>query len=369
VGNILNQQEFSQVYSVIGDPGTVFGGEAPPIFASLTPKNVLSGSYDLANLSSYALQAFCKESFCYINEQVAITLVLSSSVNMPFFIDLTADLNMYVNGVLYAYTYQSTWDKNIAVIQFKAPATPGLLTINFNTAFSIRTNSALVNINVQPQLTNDLILTSSATQYSNSQDVTVVSMSAKSRTTGLPAKQFGRNVTLATTQLTNSIAPIEAGIQEFSLVGPTPPGGHTVPNAWFSFFIDANCTKFSGITADLSFFDVEGTCQWTMPLVLPEDGSRINLTLPFPNWDDSYTFLLSLIEDIGWQAGTFKLKWTHYSNQFPVTVTKFAVSAADPSYQPITFHNNDTDALIASVFPIVWVNGSTNLVLWADESV
>lgn len=372
MGNISDQQEFTQIYNAVGDPGAVFntGSYVSSPGNSSSTFNILSGVTEPYNLSSAVLQALSKTSYCYINEQVTVTLVLSCVTTLPEF-DLSADLILMVNGVMTPYTYIAPWANNIATISFRAPSVVGPITLTFKTSYSVKTSTAVVNLSVIPQVSSDLALIPSVVpQTESTQDVTIVNIYAKTKISGLPAKQFGRNVTLTTTQLLNQITPIQDNVQEFRLVGPEPPGLSTIANPWFSFTLDASCQDFSGISAEILFKDASGDTQWSMPIVLPlEPGSNISLKFPLPNWDDSYTFILALIEDTGWQVGTWGLNWTHSTGSHPVTINRFAVSAADPSYQPVVFQNNDTGASLKTLFPIVWVNGSTSLVFWSDESI
>ena len=88
----------------------------------------------------------------------------------------------------------------------------------------------------------------------------------------------------------------------------------------------------------------------------------------FPDWDDSYEFLLGLTQDLGWQFGTFTLTWTLPStNPQAVRVDSFVIAAAVSTFQPVTFMDADDTASITPLFPPVWVEGNTYLAFWADE--
>jgi len=367
-----DQVEFNQLYNSVGQPGTVFGTSMDHSIKSPFARinSLTGGPSDASSVgASYSLQAFCNRSSCYANEYVTVSLIATSKVVVPFDVDLSSDLIMTLNGVPWGFSYTKSWVNNSATIQFRSPDTAGLYKIAFTTAFEIQTSTAVATIRVSSSLLNDFVLTSLTKLFLDSQDVTVICVTAQSRGTGLPITTFGNNSSLTTAQVVNIVPPVSNDMQVVSLAGPTPPSLPLV-DPWFSFSLDASCTNFEGITAEVAFKDALGVPQWRMPVSLPANQTSISMTFPFPDWEDQYTLLLGLIKDVGWVEGTFELTFDHsHGLGFPVTVSKFSVSAADSSNQPISFTNLDTNTPIDALFPIVWVQGSTYLVFWADEDI
>ena len=369
---LSDQAEFTKLYNAVGNPGTVFGTTIDRADSSAfsKEKNVLIGEYNREHptLLSYVLQVFINKKSCNAGEEVTINLMLTSKVTLPFEIDLSSDLSMSMNGVYWKYSYVKNWSNNTATIKFLAPDVVGEYKITFDTAFEVQTSSAKAHLKVISSAVNDFILASSKVVYAGNQDVTVIHVVAQSKGTGLPVLTFGKNSTLKTQTISNVSPVITDGKQTMSLPSPVPPASVLKP--WFSFHLEALCSNnFAGISADLAFTDTLGVTQWVMPIALPTNSPTISITFPFPDWNDSYTFMLGLIQDVGWKTGTFSLIWTHPTDSNPVTVTQFSVSAADASNQPIAFTNLYTNDPAVTLFPIVWVNGSTDLVFWADEDM
>ena len=200
-------------------------------------------------------------------------------------------------------------------------------------------------------------------------DVTIIYITARDSENRL-LTDFDPNPTISTSTMGPATSPFVGTTQVFEISNPAPVITDPV---WLSFYVKAlHPNNFIGVSLDLRFtINGESGAEilWEMPIKLEPINNMVEIKLPLPDWDDSYTFMLDLFE-VGSTPGTFSLIWNHASGLDPVSLDTFTVSGADPSR-----HETNVSALaqgassstsIQPILPVVWVNGATYLVFWAD---
>lgn len=337
---------------------TVVSGTTAPVI-----KGAVSTTFDrnTPDISSYKLYVFCQQFPYVVTGYVQATLMLTSnsSVKLPFLITLD-DLKLYIDGVQTYFTYVTAWSNNAATIRFESPTGVGSHTGTFTSDYPVDLTTASFNFTLAGAPTTSALIATPWTP-ADSRDVTIVKIAVESDINI-------NNTNISTNSIKNTSSNIYNGIQVYPLAAPDTKA--TVAPAWFSFAIEAYHPDFSTVTCDLSFSDASDTTLWSIPVRLPSAVNNIvNMTLPYSNWDDDYTFFKVLCEDIGWQDGTFTLTWTHLNgDSIPVSLMDLAVSVADPTKQPIIFTDQHSVA-VDPILPVVWVSGTTYLTFWSDRSI
>ena len=365
--NASPNTDFNPLYNSVGNPATVTGTtgivDSSGLLGSPSVPQVgqvlISNLNDVTSASGLHLLAH-GDSACVIGSTLIYTITLASTTRSPYVIDLGDTLTLQLNGTSCSFTYVKGWHNNTAQIQFKAPTEPGSYSLTWTTTSSINTNTASSYLTVL-STQSGYYLKALKAEPIGTRDVTILTVTAKNYMDGSVYSEFLANDTLKTFT-TNVISPLVGGVQTITL--PVTATSQVIP-AWFSFALAATDANFSKISADLSFVDAEGVTQWAMPLTLPGT-PQIDSSFPFPNWNDAYTLLLGLMNEVGLQNGSFVVTFTNQTVT-PITLVHFTVQTAKPyPVDPVSF-TDQNGAKVVSLFPLVWVNGSTNIITWSDS--
>ena len=367
-------KNFNKAYNAVGNPGTVF--DTPVVLQSFDIRNrhiqnSVSQSYDreVPDVSSFRLQVFGGGAYLP-SSTVTLTLQLTSGKTLPFEIDLSSDLVMFVNGQIWQYIYTSKWFKNTATITFAAPPTLGLHQVTFSTTSDVNTHQAKASLQVvAAPLDSGLYLRVVEVQPKDSRDVTILSLSGCNSNGVIPT--FGANSTFKATSTFTS--KVENHVETYRITIPAPSSGvWGLAPFWAAFKLRMkHFDLFKDLRFDLSYIALDETILWSIPLEVPTGSEECELDIPYLSWDDSYLLMQDFFA-IGWRQGFIELKITHTDPLYHmVDMKKFVLNIADPAEQPINFQVLRDDSLTpeTSKFPIVWVKGTAYLVLDVESGV